>query len=191
MLASELGVWLSAGLSNSHVGPEGVPVFNLVNLARASSTLAGRTVDGITCRAEAKEIVKYHVHVVVFINGKMPRLPVGIGTTKPQLVQRSAAGVFVGVGIYDCLYWLHPPAADGIIHVEAPRNRTPHSASSSTSGANRSGRTKLVSPEEGLSYLKTATILWAALGQLRYSHTPIFNSMSVGRSGRSNRSPTR
>ena len=122
VLGGGLAVWLSTGSSNSHVGPEGVLVFNVRDLASSSTTLSGRSVDGIPCRTEAKETVKYHihVHVVVYVNGKMLRLPAGIGITKPQLVEHYPTGVFDDVGIYDCLYWLHTHAADGIIHVEAP-----------------------------------------------------------------------
>jgi len=39
------------------------------------------------------------------------------GSSKGFMVR---AGVFDDVGLYDCLYWLHTHAADGIIHVEAP-----------------------------------------------------------------------
>jgi hypothetical protein len=122
LLGTGLTVWLSIGSSNSHVGPEGVLVFNVPDLASSSSTLSGRSVDGISCRTEAKEVVKYHVHVhvAVYFNGDMQRLPAGIGITKPQAVEHYSQGPFDDVGIYDCLYWLHTHVADGIIHVEAP-----------------------------------------------------------------------
>jgi len=122
LLATGLTVWLSIGSTNSHVGPEGVLVFNVPDLASSSSTLSGKSVDGISCRTEAKEVVKYHVHVhvAIYVNGQMQRLPGGIGITKPQLVEHFPEGPFDEVGIYDCLYWLHTHVADGIIHVEAP-----------------------------------------------------------------------
>jgi hypothetical protein len=124
LLGSGLAVVLSTGStnSNSHVGPEGVPIFSVANLASSATTLTGASVDGITCRTEAKETVKYHihVHVSIYVNGNLLRLPAGIGITKPQLVEHYRTGVFDDVGLYDCLYWLHTHAADGIIHVEAP-----------------------------------------------------------------------
>ena len=122
ILGSGLTIWLSVGSSNSHVGPEGVRVFNVPDLASASSTLGGRSVDGISCRTEANEVVKYHVHVhvVVYFNGDVQRLPAGIGITKPLAVEHYSQGPFDDVGIYDCLYWLHTHVADDIIHVEAP-----------------------------------------------------------------------
>jgi hypothetical protein len=107
---------------NSQLGPEGVLVFDVPNLGNAATTVTGKTVDGISCRTAAKEFVKYHihVHVSVYVNGKMMRLPAGIGITQPQLVTRDSTGVFDTAGRHDCLYWLHTHAADGIIHVEAP-----------------------------------------------------------------------
>src|ERR1035441_3835265 len=126
VLGGGLTVWLSAGSSNSHRGPEGVLIFNVPDLASSSSTLHGSSVDGITCRTIAKESVKYHVHVhvAIYVKGQMRRLPAGIGITQPQLVVHDSAGVFKDVGLYDCLYWLHTHVADGIIHVEAPAKQS-------------------------------------------------------------------
>lgn len=115
--------WFTRSTSpNSHLGPEGVRVFDVPDLASASTSLTGKTVDGIGCRTAAKDVVKYHVHVhvTVYVNGKMMRLPAGIGITQPQLVTRDSTGVFDNVGTHGCIYWLHTHVADGIIHVEAP-----------------------------------------------------------------------
>lgn len=122
MLGSGATAWLSSRSSSSQVGPEGVVVFDVPDLAPATTTLTGQSVDGITCQTEAKEVVKYHIHVhiTVYVNGKMTRLPAGIGITQPPLVEESSAGPFYDVGLYDCLYWLHTHVADGIVHVEAP-----------------------------------------------------------------------
>jgi hypothetical protein len=108
----------------SHKGPEGVLIYNVPNLAPAT-THAGQTVDGISCRKQADEKVKYHVHVhvAVYVNGKMKRLPAGIGITEPRLLEKYSNGHFYDVGLYDCLYWLHTHVADGIIHVETPGQR--------------------------------------------------------------------
>ena len=107
---------------SSYVGPEGVLVFNVPDLAAASTSSTGKSVDGITCRTELKEVVKYHVHalVTIYVIGKMMRLPAGVGITRPQIQQRNLPGYFDDVGMHDCLYWLHTHAADGIVHVEAP-----------------------------------------------------------------------
>jgi len=121
-LASVGTAWLSSRSPASHVGPEGVVIVSAPDLAPASSTKAGGTVDAITCQTGAKEVVKFHIHahVVVYVNGQQRRLPAGIGITKPMLVQRSAAGTFLDVGLYDCLYWIHTHVNDGIVHIEAP-----------------------------------------------------------------------
>jgi hypothetical protein len=114
----------SSGIA-SHVGPEGVLIYDVPTLASANSTITGKTVDGISCRKIAKETVKYHVHVHVeiYVNGKMMRLPAGIGITNPRITEKYATGMFYDVGGYDCLYWLHTHVADGIIHVESPTKR--------------------------------------------------------------------
>jgi len=104
------------------VGPEGVVMYGVPDLASASTTLTGRPIDGLTCQTESKEVVKYHIHihVSVYVNGQMVRLPGGVGITKPPLIEKYKTGNFYDVGLYDCLYWIHTHVADGIIHVEAP-----------------------------------------------------------------------
>ncbi len=121
-LGSGLATVSVAVASSSHVGPEGVLIYSVPDLTSSSTTRAGASVDGITCRTLAKATAKYHIHahVAVFVKGKMLRLSAGVGITKPRLVEHYASGVFDDVGIYDCLYWLHTHTADGIIHVEAP-----------------------------------------------------------------------
>lgn len=123
VIASGLAAWLSSRPSvTSAVGPEGVLVFNVPDLASASSTVKGTPVNGIPCDTQAKEVVKYHihVHVAVYVNGHEERLPAGIGITQPRLVEHTKSGAFLDVGIFDCLYWLHTHSDDGIVHVEAP-----------------------------------------------------------------------
>ena len=122
-LGSVLAIWASAGtVVTSSVGPEGVAVFNVPDLASASSTLRGSSVDGITCRSQAKEVVKYHIHshIAIYVNGRPERLPAGIGITTPRLTEHYPTGLFYDVGLYDCLYWFHTHSYDDIVHVEAP-----------------------------------------------------------------------
>ena len=124
IIAGATTAWLVTGstTASTTIGPEGVVVPNVPNLAPASTTLNGKTVDGISCRKIADDKVTYHIHthVAVYVNGKEMRLPAGIGITKPQLVEHYAKGPFLDVGLYDCLYWLHTHVADGIVHVESP-----------------------------------------------------------------------
>jgi hypothetical protein len=122
-LASTFTAWASSRPSTSStIGPEGVAVYNVPDIAPASSTRTGAPVDGVSCVTRAKEVVKYHIHVHVslYVDGHPRRLPAGIGITRPALVERTSSGDFYDVGLYDCLYWLHTHVADGIIHVEAP-----------------------------------------------------------------------
>ncbi len=114
--------WVSSRPHPDVVGPEGVLVANVPDLASASTSLTGRSVDGLTCRTENHETVNYHihVHVAIFVDGAPERIPAGVGITSPAIVQHLSSGTFVDVGASDCLYWLHTHVADGIIHVEAP-----------------------------------------------------------------------
>jgi hypothetical protein len=119
-----LGLGLSFGRSSSTapVGPEGVPVQNVPDLASPNSTVGGAPVDGITCRPTMEQADAYHVHVhvAIFVDGKQRRLPAGAGIVAPRASVNLPGGLFVDSGANDCLYWLHVHADDGIIHVEAP-----------------------------------------------------------------------
>ncbi|HVA99860.1 MAG TPA: hypothetical protein VNE42_01170, partial [Acidimicrobiales bacterium] len=126
VIAGTITAVLLTGSPKQKVGPEGVVVLNVPDLASRATTQSGTVVDGITCRPQAKETVTYHVHVhvAIFVNGHQVRLPAGIGITEPLVVQHYASGPFDDVGLYDCLYWLHTHVADGIIHVEAPKKQS-------------------------------------------------------------------
>ena len=63
-----------------------------------------------------------HAHLVVFVNGKQRIVPYGIGIGPPLKGQNTKAGSFVTQG--SCFSWLHTHAADGIIHLEGPAQRT-------------------------------------------------------------------
>jgi hypothetical protein len=116
-----LGFGLS-GKSGPPVGPEGVPVQNVPDLASPNSTATGHEVDGITCRLTMDQGVSYHVHVhvAIFVNGVQERIPAGAGIDQPRLSEQIPGGLFVDNSGSSCLYWLHVHANDGIIHVEAP-----------------------------------------------------------------------
>lgn len=122
VLGAALTAWLVGPSPKIATGPEGVVVVNVPNLAPASTTRSGKTIDGISCRPLSKEVVTYHihVHVSIYVDGHQFRLPAGIGITKPFVVQHYLSGPFDDIGLYDCLYWLHTHVADGIVHIEAP-----------------------------------------------------------------------
>lgn len=123
IVASGVAALASSGSSvSSHPGPEGVPILNVPTLGTASTSLKGTTVDGISCRTQKTEIVKYHIHIYVtlYINGHKERLPAGIGITSPALVEHYSTGVLYDVGLYNCLYWIHTHSSDDVVHIEAP-----------------------------------------------------------------------
>jgi hypothetical protein len=120
-----LGLTLGSG-SSGPVGPEGVPLQNVPDLASADTTVGGRSVDGITCRRFMDQTDPYHVHahIAVFVNGHEMRVPAGAGITPPRASAQVPGGTFIDSGPTDCLYWLHTHADDGIIHIEAPSQQS-------------------------------------------------------------------
>jgi hypothetical protein len=120
-----LGSWFAFGRSSSHPTPEGVPIQNAPDLASPNSTLSGAPVDGITCRKAMDQGVSYHihVHVDVFVDGSLRRIPAGAGIVPPRIEEPAPGGVFVDNSNSSCLYWLHVHADDGIIHVESPHKQ--------------------------------------------------------------------
>lgn len=102
-------------------GPEGVPVPEAPQLAGGEPAQAGSPVDGILCQGSEQVLFHIHVHLTVFVNGAARRIPYGIGIPAAQL-SPTPVGPYVGAGA--CFYWLHTHAADGIIHIESPVERT-------------------------------------------------------------------
>lgn len=101
-------------------GPEGVAVPTGPSLA-APGAGSGNDIDGISCLSNEQLQFHIHAHVTVFVGGQSRQIPAGIGIAGAQ-PQLSPRGVFVGSG--SCFYWLHVHAADGIIHIESPEQRT-------------------------------------------------------------------
>lgn len=116
-----LGHLVSAGSPGSP-GPESVPVPHAASLAGTDSAANGRTVDGIQCNTSEQTIFHVHTHLTIFVDGVARQIPSGIGITPPRRGDKAPEGVFVTGG--GCFYWLHTHAADGIIHVESPVQRT-------------------------------------------------------------------
>jgi hypothetical protein len=69
---------------------------------------AGETIGGISCDAQEGQRIHIHQHLVIFDHGKAVNIP-------PDVGQRPAKR---------CLYWLHTHTPDGIIHIEAPQDRS-------------------------------------------------------------------
>ena len=74
----------------------------------AAQTAHGQTIGGISCDRQEGQRIHIHQHLVIFDHGKQVAIPPNVG-------QVPAAG---------CLYWLHTHTPDGIIHIEAPLDRS-------------------------------------------------------------------
>ena len=102
-------------------GPENVPVPDGATLAPTSAKTTGQAIDGISCNAGEQVAFHIHTHLTIFVDGKPMQVPGGIGIPGAQTTQ-SPQGPFVAQG--SCFYWLHTHAADGVIHIESPVQRT-------------------------------------------------------------------
>jgi hypothetical protein len=102
-------------------GPEGVPIPAATPLASTATAATGKEVDGISCQSSEQTIFHIHAHLTIFVKGSPRQVPAGIGIPGAQ-AQNTAQGPFISSGT--CFYWLHTHAADGIIHIESPVQRT-------------------------------------------------------------------
>ena len=102
-------------------GPEGVPVPNGTVLAGPAASTTGQTIAGIGCSSSEQTLFHIHAHLTIFVNGSPRQVPAGIGIPGAQATS-TAAGPYISNGT--CFYWLHTHAADGIIHIESPVQRT-------------------------------------------------------------------
>jgi hypothetical protein len=112
----------AAAQSPGPLGPEGVPIPKAPVLAAPADVKPGQTVDGVTCQLSEKVAFHIHSHLTLFVSGRAYQVPYGIGIGQPLQGVRTARGPFVTGG--NCFMWLHTHAADGIIHVEAPKLQT-------------------------------------------------------------------
>jgi hypothetical protein len=102
-------------------GSEGVPVPAAAPLADLATAATGRPVDQISCQTGEQTLFHIHAHLAIFVNGKARQVPAAIGVPGGQ-AQETPNGPFIATGT--CFYWLHTHAADGIIHIESPVQRT-------------------------------------------------------------------
>jgi hypothetical protein len=103
------------------MGPEGIPLESGPVLAPASTTLPGKTIDGIQCAPIEQLAYHIHAHLQVYVDGQSRALPAAIGMIDP-VAEQTKYGPFYGAE--KCYYWLHTHATDGIIHIESPTART-------------------------------------------------------------------
>jgi hypothetical protein len=117
---STLGT-LTAAPAAGALGPENVPIPSAPALAGTSAATTGQTIDGISCQTSEQTVFHIHTHLTIFVNGQPRQVPAAIGIPG-AVAQQTKAGPFIGSGT--CFYWLHTHAADGIIHIESPVERT-------------------------------------------------------------------
>jgi hypothetical protein len=105
------------------LGPELTPIPNAPLLAEpASAATPTKSIDGIKCEGMERMVFHIHAHLVVVVNGKYRVIPYGVGIGPPLRGENTKAGAFVTQG--SCFSWIHTHAADGIIHLEGPAERT-------------------------------------------------------------------
>jgi hypothetical protein len=103
-------------------GLEGVPIPQVPVLQQAQAVHLNQTIDGVKCQSTEKVVFHIHAHLVIYVNGKQRQVPYGIGIGPPLKGQNAPAGPFVTEG--SCFMWMHTHTADGIIHMEAPKQIT-------------------------------------------------------------------
>lgn len=103
-------------------GPEDVPVPSGRSLAPPRPLLPGQRIDGIRCETGEQLAFHVHAHVRIVVRGQSREIPAGVGTARPWQVALTRRGRFVAGAA--CFAWLHTHAADGIVHIESPEQRT-------------------------------------------------------------------
>ena len=83
----------------------------LAQQASAQSPMAsasGQTINGISCDAQEGQRIHIHQRLLIVDHGKTVPIPPNVG--QPANVR--------------CIYWVHTHTPDGIIHIEAPKDRS-------------------------------------------------------------------
>ncbi len=84
-------------------------VIGSIHPARAQFAGArGQTIGGVACDAQEGQRIHIHQHLTILDKGQPITVPYDVG--RPSGVP--------------CLYWLHTHTPDGIIHIEAPVDRS-------------------------------------------------------------------
>ncbi len=117
---ASLGALISPGPPGP-IGPEGIPIPAVPALAERAAKPSTTPIDGIQCLGSEQTVFHIHAHLTLFLGGAARQIPGGIGIVDPQ-IQTTQDGPFVAGG--RCFFWLHTHAADGLIHIESPVQRT-------------------------------------------------------------------
>jgi len=88
----------------------GIVYVTIQNLTTVNSTVnpAYPTTDKISCDEGEHMNTHIHAHLSIYIDGKATPVPATIGIAPDQ----------------SCFYWLHTHDTSGVLHIEAPKNRT-------------------------------------------------------------------
>jgi hypothetical protein len=78
------------------------------HLLAQSIVPAGQTVAGISCDAQEGQRIHIHQHLLILDHGKPVAIPANVGQPAGK----------------PCIYWLHTHTPDGVIHIEAPKDRS-------------------------------------------------------------------
>src|SRR4051794_3938 len=81
---------------------------HVVSAQSPTAGAMGQTIDGISCDAQEGARIHIHQHLVIFDHGKQVDIPQNVGQPAARR----------------CIYWLHTHTPDGIIHIEAPKDRS-------------------------------------------------------------------
>ena len=73
-----------------------------------SAVAAGQPVGGISCDAQEGQRIHIHQHLVILDHGTPVDIPPNVGQPAGKR----------------CIYWLHTHTPDGIVHIEAPQDRS-------------------------------------------------------------------
>lgn len=87
-------------VAQTHANPQ--------NQAEPGAKPAYSPIDGIACNQMEQAVFHIHAHLSLYIDGQAVAIPQGIGIAPDG----------------SCFYWLHTHDASGVIHIEAPANRT-------------------------------------------------------------------
>ena len=87
-----------------------------------AGVLTGAPVDGIGSGPMEHMLFHIHAHVQLYVDGRQRLLPYGIGIVGPYRFDSTPDGPFVTGGT--AFYWMHTHDLTGLIHLEAPVQRT-------------------------------------------------------------------
>ena len=105
LVAGGLGLSAMAGIGGLTAARRGA---SPIPPQQGGGAANGQTIDGITCDAQEGARIHIHQHLAIIDRGKDVSIPAYIGIPQAQR----------------CIYWLHTHTPDGIIHIEAPLDRS-------------------------------------------------------------------